>query len=157
MFPAPCALLLLLLLLKHSPSVYMEMMLKTTSASVWLRSMQISILGTILGIAACFSRDSAAIAARGFFAGYSPMVAGVIGLQALGGLAVAVVVRNADNLVKGFATSMSILISCVMSSYFFNDLIVSPMLIAGAVTVVGATYMYGKKPAPKATSTSKSD
>jgi hypothetical protein len=40
--------------------------------------------------------------------------------QAIGGLVVAVVVRYADNILKGFASSFSIVTSLILCIYMFN-------------------------------------
>lgn len=56
-------------------------------------------------------KDGAAVADRGFFAGYSPMVWLCISLNSLGGLAVAMVVKYADNVVRFFTLSY-IFIDC---------------------------------------------
>jgi len=57
---------------------------------------------------------------KGFFVGYGTVVWAVVLLQAGGGLLVAMVVKYADNILKGFATSLSILFSCVVSYFLFN-------------------------------------
>lgn len=41
--------------------------------------------------------------------------------QAFGGLVVAAVVKYADNILKGFATSLSIVVSSFVSFYFLGD------------------------------------
>ena len=46
-------------------------------------------------------------------------------LQAFNGLVIATVVKYADNILKGFATSISIIISSVISFYFLRDFEVS--------------------------------
>jgi UDP-sugar transporter A1/2/3 len=74
------------------------------------------------------------------------MVWGVISLQALGGLIVALVVKRTDNLIKGFATSISIVLSCLLSVLLFRDVKLTPTFIAGALTVIGATVWYGWTP-----------
>ena len=119
----------------------MEMLLKTAKHGVWMRSIQFSLVGMLISIAACM-KDLPLITMNGFFQGFTPLVWSVVGLQALGGLTIALVVKNADNLVKGFATSLSILLSCVLSNLFFNDLIIHPMLFTGAAAVVGSTYWF---------------
>ena len=45
----------------------------------------------------------------------------VLRLQAFGGLVVAAVVKYADNILKGFATSVSIIVSSLVSFYFLGD------------------------------------
>lgn len=45
----------------------------------------------------------------------------VLYLQALGGLVVAMVIKYADNILKGFATSLSIIISALISYLVLDD------------------------------------
>lgn len=53
------------------------------------------------------------------------------------------VVKYADNVLKGFATSLSILISSVVSFYFFHDIKVNFQFIEGAIIVLGSVFIYG--------------
>lgn len=62
-------------------------------------------------------------------------------MQAVGGLLVAVVVKYADNILKGFATSFAIILSCVVSLYLFN-FVLSIQFIVGASLVMLAIYFY---------------
>ncbi|KAM7405349.1 hypothetical protein PAMP_012617 [Pampus punctatissimus] len=132
--------------------VYFEKILKGSSASVWLRNVQLGVFGTALGMLGLWWNDGAAIAEHGFLFGYTGMVWCVIFNQAFGGLLVAVVVKYADNILKGFATSFSIIVSTVMSIYLFG-FHVDLMFTAGAGLVIGAVYMYSL---PKTTSGSSS-
>ncbi|XP_059379232.1 UDP-galactose translocator-like isoform X2 [Carassius carassius] len=136
--------------------VYFEKILKGSSASVWMRNIQLGIFGTLLGLLGMLWNDGAAIAEKGFLFGYTPMVWGVIFNQAFGGLLVAVVVKYADNILKGFATSFSIIVSTITSVYLFGfhvDLIFT----LGAGLVIGAVYMYSlPKPNTSTSSTSTS-
>jgi len=120
----------------------MELLLKTANHSVWMRSFQFSVLGLLTSSIASM-KDASLIASSGFFAGFTPIVWVVVALQALGGLTVACVIKNADNLVKGFATSLAILISCGLSHFMFRDLVLHPLLFLGASAVVGSTYWFG--------------
>ncbi|KAL1270277.1 hypothetical protein QQF64_032566, partial [Cirrhinus molitorella] len=133
--------------------VYFEKILKGSSASVWMRNIQLGIFGTLLGLLGMWWNDGAAIAEKGFLFGYTPMVWGVIFNQAFGGLLVAVVVKYADNILKGFATSFSIIVSTITSVYLFGfhvDLIFT----LGAGLVIGAVYMYSLPKANTSTSSS---
>jgi solute carrier family 35 (UDP-sugar transporter), member A1/2/3 len=69
------------------------------------------------------------------------MVWTVVTVQAAGGLIVAVVVKYADNVLKVFATSFSIVISCIISSIWF-DFHPNLLFLIGAGLVVVATAMY---------------
>jgi UDP-sugar transporter A1/2/3 len=66
---------------------------------------------------------------------------------------VAVVVKYADNVLKGFATSLSIIISSLVSLYFFNDIHLNAAFAVGSVVVLAAVYVYGYTP-PTATASS---
>lgn len=67
----------------------------------------------------------------------------IIVLQSLGGILVAVVVKYADNILKGFATSAAIVISCIVSVYLF-DVTLSAQFIVGTVFVMLSIYLYAK-------------
>ncbi|XP_039655933.1 UDP-galactose translocator isoform X2 [Perca fluviatilis] len=121
--------------------VYFEKILKGSSASVWVRNVQLGIFGTALGMLGLWWNDGEAIAERGFLFGYTDAVWCVIFNQAFGGLLVAVVVKYADNILKGFATSFSIIVSTVTSVYLFG-FHVDLLFTAGAGLVIGAVYMY---------------
>ncbi len=67
--------------------------------------------------------DARAVLENGWFQGITRLVLVIIVLGALGGLIIAAVMKYADNIVKGFATSISIVFSSIVSYYFFNDLV----------------------------------
>ncbi|TNN56611.1 UDP-galactose translocator [Liparis tanakae] len=133
--------------------VYFEKILKGGAASVWTRNVQLGLFGAALGALGLWWRDGAAVAERGFLFGYTGAVWCVIFNQAFGGLLVAVVVKYADNILKGFATSCSIVVSTVVSVYllgFHVDL----LFAAGAGLVIGAVYMYSLPKAAAAAASS---
>ncbi|KAM6981551.1 UDP-galactose translocator [Tautogolabrus adspersus] len=127
--------------------VYFEKILKGSSASVWMRNVQLGIFGMALGMLGLWWNDGAAVAEHGFLFGYTGMVWCVIFNQAFGGLLVAVVVKYADNILKGFATSFSIIVSTVASIHLFG-FHVDLLFTAGAGLVIGAVYMYSLPKAP---------
>ena len=97
--------------------VYFEKILKGTgkgpAASIWLRNIQLGLFGVILGLGGMYINDYEQIKTKGMFFGYSNLVWFIIFMQAFGGLLVAVVVKYADNILKGFATSFAIIVSCI--------------------------------------------
>ena len=66
-------------------------------------------------------------------------------LQAVGGLVVAVVVNYADNILKGFASSFSIITSCILC-YFFYDFQPTILFALGAILVNVSMYVYSNNP-----------
>lgn len=103
--------------------VYFEKILKEsgTNTSVWVRNVQLSLysLFPALFIGVIF-KDGAELSKVGFFAGYNWVVWAAITSQALGGVVVALVVNYADNIAKNFATSISIVLSFLVSVWFFD-------------------------------------
>lgn len=127
--------------------VYFEKILKGSQGSIWLRNIQLGLFGTLTGIIGIWAKDGVSVIEKGFFFGYTRYVYLVIAMQAFGGLLVAVVVKYADNILKGFATSFSIIISTVASVVLFGFM-VNIQFCAGACLVIVAIYLYSKpKPA----------
>ncbi|KAI4950056.1 hypothetical protein J4E91_004712 [Alternaria rosae] len=128
--------------------VTFEKILKdSTSAKqtpLWVRNCQLcfwSLFPSLfLGV---IWKDGEIIAKTGFFVGYNWVVWAAIGLQAAGGIVVALVINYADNIAKNFATSISILVSCIASVYFF-DFRVTRSFFLGTCVVLFATYLYTK-------------
>ena len=135
--------------------VYFEMVLKRPAGavavkppSVWVKNVQLSMFAFVIALATAYTKDGAEIAERGFFQGYSPLVLGVITLEAGGGLVVAVVIKYADNILKSFATAVSIITSTVVSMYVFGFK-VSKLFVIGGLLVFVAIRLYSEEP-PKA-------
>ncbi|KAI9263312.1 nucleotide-sugar transporter-domain-containing protein [Phascolomyces articulosus] len=122
---------------------YFERMLKQSSTSMWMRNIQLGISALGFSIIAMVTSDFQAIWRHGgLFQGYTILTWMVISNQALGGLLVATVVKHADNILKNFATSVSIILSSIVSFYFF-DFQPTVMFVLGAMLVTTATYFYG--------------
>ncbi|XP_037029947.1 UDP-N-acetylglucosamine transporter [Bradysia coprophila] len=125
--------------------IYFEKMLKGADISVWMRNVQLSLLSLPFGLLTCFSNDFRSIRQNGFFIGYDLFVWYLVVLQAGGGLIVAMVVKYADNILKGFATSLAIIISCVASMYLFKFNLTVQFAL-GAMLVIVSIFLYGYEP-----------
>ncbi|KNC85236.1 hypothetical protein SARC_02571, partial [Sphaeroforma arctica JP610] len=123
--------------------VYFEKILKGTSASIWVRNIQLGGFGLVIGLFIVYMNDSKAVYADGFFAQYNYLVWMVILLHAAGGLIIAVVVKYADNILKGFATAAAIILSAIISVFLF-DFEPSRNFKIGATLVIAAVGMYSK-------------
>jgi len=122
--------------------VYFEKLVKYTSQSLWIRSFQLAIFGFLFGLAAVAVQDYDIVLADGFFQGYNRYAWMVVVLQAVGGLIVAMVMKYADNILKGFATSVSIVLSTLMSYYLLGDFEPNTAFFSGASIVILATFVY---------------
>ncbi|KAG0184061.1 hypothetical protein DFQ28_000213 [Apophysomyces sp. BC1034] len=109
---------------------YFEKILKSSSTSMWVRNIQLGICGAAFSFVGVLG-DWPLIQKGGIFQGYSCITWLVVINQALGGLLVSIVVKYADNILKGFATSVSII---------FEP---SIQFVVGSITVMLATYIYG--------------
>lgn len=131
--------------------VYFEMVLKNSQADLWVRNVQLSLFSLLPAIAPIlydhgaegFGAFSALFRNFGFWAWATVLV------QVLGGLITALVIKYSDNILKGFATSLSIVISFLASVALFNFQMTFTFVL-GSVVVLIATWLYNQQPKPKA-------
>ncbi|KAJ3278850.1 hypothetical protein HK104_001971 [Borealophlyctis nickersoniae] len=83
--------------------------------NIWIRNIQLALFTLSFSLVPIFTRDLPHILRNGFFSGYTPLTWVVILNQAVGGLLVSLVVKYADSIAKGFATSVSIVVSSVVA------------------------------------------
>jgi solute carrier family 35 (UDP-sugar transporter), member A1/2/3 len=127
--------------------VYFEMVLKNSQADLWVRNLQLSlfsILPALLPVLVSLHTTSS----TSIFANFGPWAWSTVLIQVAGGLLTAMVIKYADNILKGFATSLSIVLSFLASVALF-DLHLSIAFVVGSLTVLGATWLYnhqGKGP-----------
>ena len=122
--------------------VYFEKTLKGTHTPLWARNFQLAIFGIIIGSVGMYISDGDNIKEKGILFGYHKLVWMIIAMQAFGGLLVGLVVKYADNILKGFAAAVSIVVSCIASVYLFQFKFTLPF-VTGAGLVMIATYLYG--------------
>lgn len=118
-----CTAVLIAALVSGLTGVYFEKVLKdaNTSVSVWIRNVQLSFYSLFPALfVGVILMDGEEILERGFFDGYNSVVWTAIMFQAIGGVLVALCIAYADNIAKNFATSISIIISCIFSMWFFE-------------------------------------
>ncbi|KAI8899626.1 nucleotide-sugar transporter-domain-containing protein [Globomyces pollinis-pini] len=130
-------------LLSGLAGVWFEKVLKGTNKSLFLRNVQLSFFSAVPGlIFGVYIANGKSVAENGFFYGYNKWTWAAITCQAVGGLIVAVVVKYADNILKGFATSLAIILSSLASVFIF-DFQLSFLFCIGAIIVLYATHLYG--------------
>lgn len=134
---------------------YFEKILKTSNTSMWVRNIQLGLSGLFFSFFAMLVNDHNRILQGGIFQGYDFLTWSVVSNQAIGGLLVAIVVKYADNILKGFATSLSIIISALFSFYFlgFHP---TGHFVLGTMIVMYATWLFGRPDPAMSASTSTS-
>jgi len=87
--------------------------------------------------------DADTVATKGFFHGFTLVTLMIILLLAGGGLIVAVVVKYTSTIIKGFATSMGIVLTSILSLFLF-DVRLGVLFWIGTTVVVIATFNYNE-------------
>uniref|UniRef100_A0A914N1Z3 UDP-galactose transporter n=2 Tax=Meloidogyne TaxID=189290 RepID=A0A914N1Z3_MELIC len=128
--------------------IYLEKILKSNDVSIWLRNTQLAFLSIPIGLFVIWVNDSEKVRIKGFMQGFDLIVWMAVLLQALGGLVVAIVIKYADNILKAFGTSVSIVVATIASILLFSNF-PSLLFIGGAVLVIGAVVLYGIFPYKK--------
>ncbi|XP_034410994.1 solute carrier family 35 member A3b isoform X1 [Cyclopterus lumpus] len=128
--------------------VYFEKILKETKQSVWVRNIQLGLFSVVFGFVGMIVYDGETVRELGMFQGYNTVTCTVVALQALGGLVIAVVIKYADNILKGFATSLSIIVSTLISYFLLEDFNPTGVFFLGAVLVIAATFLYSNERKP---------
>ncbi|CBQ71370.1 related to UDP-galactose transporter [Sporisorium reilianum SRZ2] len=124
--------------------VYFEMVLKTSDANLWARNVQLSawsLIPAALPVLLEMARHGSASP----FLHFGLSAWATVVLQVTGGLAVAMVIKHADNILKGFAVSFSIVLSFGFSVAFFNFPFTAAFA-GGVGLVVLSTLSYARGP-----------
>ncbi|KAL7008144.1 hypothetical protein EMMF5_002326 [Cystobasidiomycetes sp. EMM_F5] len=139
--------------------VYFEKVLKTSQTDVWTRNVQLSLWSLPPAfMAAAFPNMSLTGQSKiripkpddptWLFGNFSGWPLATVVFQALGGILTALVIKYADNIAKGFATSLSIILSFIAGIVLFSTPITVNFL-AGSALVLAATYVYNLPEKPK--------
>ncbi|KIS66002.1 uncharacterized protein UMAG_06093 [Mycosarcoma maydis] len=129
--------------------VYFEMVLKTSDANLWARNVQLSAW-SLLPAALPVFLEMVRHGIDSPFLHFGASAWATVVLQVTGGLAVAMVIKHADNILKGFAVSFSIVLSFGFSVAFFNFPFTAPFA-AGVTLVILSTLSYSRAPMKRLT------
>ena len=136
--------------------VYFEKVVKSTPPSLAVRNIHLSLFAIPLAAVSMVVLDviprwfDGAAPADGaapvmppfeFWRGYSGLVYWLVLVHAIGGLLVAVVVKYADNILKGFATAIAIVTSGLYMTVFW-DYVPSLWFVGGCGLVCMSTLLY---------------
>jgi UDP-galactose transporter len=122
--------------------VYFEKVLKSTAkVSLWARNIQLSVWSLSFGLLRISVMQPELLSPERFFYGFSIWTWATVSIGAIGGILVALVVRYADTIVKGFASSMSIVFITIINSWLFS-VPLQPGFIIGAMCVIFSIFNY---------------
>ncbi|KAN0140955.1 Nucleotide-sugar transporter domain containing protein [Lactarius tabidus] len=130
--------------------VYFEMVLKGSTTDLWVRNVQLSLFSLLPALVPIIMAPSSASGTAHsvpsithLFANFTPWAWATVLTQVLGGLITALVIKYADNIMKGFATSLSIVISFLVSVGLF-DFRITASFVVGSSVVLAATWLYSQ-------------
>ncbi|EJD02474.1 uncharacterized protein FOMMEDRAFT_109886 [Fomitiporia mediterranea MF3/22] len=125
--------------------VYFEMVLKGSQADLWVRNVQLSLFSLLPALLPILATSSSqgGLSLSSIFANFGGWAWATVLTQVFGGLITALVIKYSDNILKAFATSISIVLSFVASVMLFNFQI-TPSFVVGASTVLAATWLYNQ-------------
>eukprot|EP00521_Asterionellopsis_glacialis_P015375 CAMPEP_0195303144 /NCGR_PEP_ID=MMETSP0707-20130614/32307_1 /TAXON_ID=33640 /ORGANISM="Asterionellopsis glacialis, Strain CCMP134" /LENGTH=488 /DNA_ID=CAMNT_0040366607 /DNA_START=89 /DNA_END=1555 /DNA_ORIENTATION=- len=145
-------------------SVYTEKLLKKPAtvlgdsssqptASLWMRNIQMAFFSICIATFQILSEEqrhnNTAVGeeqsqSKSFFHGFTPWVYALVLIQAVGGLLVAAVMKYTDNVLKGLAMSVSVVLSTASSIVLF-DTPLTLEFVVGATVVLGSVYLFSNE------------
>jgi len=120
--------------------VYLELLFKQLNANVWIANLQLQLFCLPVAALAMLT-DFQGLREGGPFSGWSSITCLVVLLNALGGFIVSLTMKYADNILKTFAVSLSLVVNCLLSSAFL-DVTLTWQDTAGIALVISATIFY---------------
>jgi len=124
-------------------SVYFEKMLKSDSKpNLWLRNIQLAGYSSIVALLTLLCQNDPALAANGWFHNFGFNAWLSVLTNALGGLLVAVTIKYADNILRGFAQALAIIMGAIGSHFVFGSTF-GASFVVGVGLVIASIFMYG--------------
>ncbi|GAA5960109.1 hypothetical protein JCM3765_002471 [Sporobolomyces pararoseus] len=117
------------------------------TSSLWIKNLQLSIPSLVFAsigvyLSSTTTSTSTSTSILHLWKGFTPLVWFVVLNQALGGLLVALVVRDSSSIDKGFATSIAIILSTLISWSFDLGSRPGGWFLIGAGAVITSTVLY---------------
>ena len=101
-------------------AVYFEMMLKQSQSSLWLRNIQLGVWATSIALISVAVTKDPLAPTHGYLHGFGPITWAVVASNAFGGLLVAVTIKYADNILRGFAQAVALIVGAIGSNLLFE-------------------------------------
>ncbi|XP_028781008.1 CMP-sialic acid transporter 4-like isoform X2 [Neltuma alba] len=133
---------IIMALLSGFAGVYTEAIIKKRpSRNINVQNFWLYIFGMAFNAVAILIQDFDAVMNKGFFNGYSLITILMILNHALSGIAVSMVMKYADNIVKVYSTSVAMLLTAVVSVFLFGFHL-SLAFFLGTIVVSVAIYLH---------------
>lgn len=131
--------------------VYFEMMMKPQpnpdgslpkTPSMWVRNMELAFFSLVIGAFQITASGVGSGSTSSIFNGFTPKVWYMMVNNALGGLLVAIVIKYADNILKGFACALATIVATFASVPLFGYQI-GALFVCGVLVVLYSVLLYG--------------
>ncbi|KAH6778686.1 hypothetical protein C2S52_005749 [Perilla frutescens var. hirtella] len=133
---------IIMALLSGFAGVYTEAIIKKRpSRNINVQNFWLYVFGMIFNAIAIIVQDFDAVMNKGFFHGYSFITVLMILNHALSGIAVSMVMKYADNIVKVYSTSVAMLLTAVVSVFLFGFHL-SLAFFLGSTVVSVSVYLH---------------
>ena len=141
--PLGVAALLLAAACTSFASVYFEKMLKSDSKpNLWLRNIQLAGYSSLIAILTILLFPDPTVTAHGWFHNFGFNAWLCVYCNALGGLLVAVTIKYADNILRGFAQALAIIMGAIGSHFIFGSTFGASFML-GVALVIASVFLYG--------------
>ena len=120
-------------------------MLKGASKpSLWLRNCQLALYSSACCFLTVLMQPGGLSPPGGLWVGFNGFAWFSAIWQAFGGIIVAVTIKYADNILRGFAQALAIIVGSI-GSYFIFGFLITPAFMLGVALVIAAVFLYGAK------------
>ena len=138
---------LVMAILSGAAGVYTELVMKKRpKRNINVQNLYMYLFGILLNAIALLSQEtSEKVFSVGFFHGYDPLVCVMILNHALSGIAVSMVMKYADNIVKVYATSVAMILTTLLSVILFQFRISAAFFLGSCVVCVAVFLHYFSK------------
>ncbi len=135
-----CAMLLSTVLSAYA-GVFLEKLFKTVKLTLWLQSVQLSVFALPISAACMLMYDAPHVVDGSLLVGFNGWAWLTVCLSAVGGIAVSMALKYADNILKTFAVGCSIVLNCAVSTAFLG-VPLTWQVVCGVVLVVSSTCLF---------------
>ena len=135
-----CAMLLSTALSAYA-GVFLEKLFKTVKLTLWLQSIQLSLFALPVSCLCMLMYDAPHVLDGSLLVGFNQWAWLTVCLSAVGGIAVSMALKYADNILKTFAVGCSIVLNCAVSTAFLG-VPLTWQVICGVVLVVSSTCLF---------------
>ena len=124
--------------------VFMEKMFKDSKFSLWSRNVWLALYSILVSVIGILFKNPSLLLPSNFFHGYTFWSWLAVVLLAVGGLIIAMVLKYADNILKAFAGSASILFSTLISYFLFHTELTMNFVVGAILVMISVVlYSYG--------------